>query len=422
MRLSGSFALALVVAGCNGDADGASESAGSTDAGATAGTSTTAASASTGGSVSATSEGTGTSTTGQESTSTSAVSDASTSGSSTSTTGATPPPCDPAAFCAGADEAGICRHELTLADGMSIYYWGNLSLTPEFAESGCQAEVERLVLVQHGNSRNPWSYFDSVVDAAVAAGVDDRTLIIAPYFPSFLDGPPPGFHLWAPGSSGWKSGDASTTPPGTSSFAVYDELLLDHIADTQRFPALTEVVVTGHSAGGQFSQRYAVASEADAAPSLAHLSFRYVVLNPSSWLYLDAYRWDGEGAPPDVAFALPNATGCDDTYDDYKYGLAGIPLGHYVGDHLGAIPASFLDRDVTYLLGDADTQIDDGLDVSCEAYLQGANRYERGQVFAAYLDARYPAQEHALVVVPGVGHSKSGMYESAVGVATLFPK
>ena len=37
--------------------------------------------------------------------------------------------------------------------------------------------------------------------------------------------------------------------------------------------------------------------------------------------------------------------------------------------------------------------MDSGLDVSCRANLQGANRFERGLVYASYLDTRYTAGE-----------------------------
>jgi hypothetical protein len=125
-----------------------------------------------------------------------------------------------------------------------------------------------------------------------------------------------------------------------------------------------------------------------------------------------------------VNFVIPAGTECDFGYDDYKYGLKDIPAGHYLLDHLADIPARYLARDVTYLLGEDDTTTDPtltDLDVTCPAQLQGAQRLERGQIFKSFLDTRYPGQNHETHTVPGVAHSASGMFTSSQGVAALFP-
>jgi hypothetical protein len=301
---------------------------------------------------------------------------------------------------------------------MRLYVWSNLPLVPAPGTGGCHAAVDRAVIVQHGNSRNPWSYFANVLEAATIAGVDEHTLVVAPWFPASEDGPPPDFHVWDPGGSGWKSGDDSLTQPPTSSFAVIDRIVADLLLDASVYPALEEIVVTGHSAGGQFAQRYAVATDID--DGMGAVAMRFVVLNPSSYLYLDPWRWDGLGIPPGVTFELPSGTGCDDDYDDFKYGLANLPAGHHVTEHLAGIPAGYLARDVVVLLGEADVEQDSDLDVTCPAMLQGEHRFERGLVFADYLDARFPAQSHGLATVPGVGHSNSEMYTSEVGIEVLF--
>ena len=137
----------------------------------------------------------------------------------------------------------MCRRELELPTGGSIYYWSNLAIDPQPVDAGCHAAVERVVLVQHGNSRNPWSYFDTIQEAATLAGEQSTTLIVATWFPAEEDGPPSGFHVWDPGGSGWKSGDASLTDPATSSFAVYDRIILDYLFDRAVYPALEDIVV-----------------------------------------------------------------------------------------------------------------------------------------------------------------------------------
>lgn len=397
--------------------EGTSVGGGVTSEGTSEGTSGAETSAGSGGSVGETT-GTSGATTGSTGDATSSTSVGSTD-TSTSTSGGDPARCDPRTFCAGATEEGMCRQALEIGGGM-VGVWANLPLEPAPGEDDCHAGIERLVIVQHGNGRTAWSYFEGVRNAATIAGVESRTLIVAPHFPAPVEAPE-GFHSWSPLSSGWKSGDDSLTAPPLSSFAAIDRLILDVVLASPHYPALKEVVVTGHSAGGQFTQRYAIASAVDEAPEAAGVDFRFVVLNPSSYLYLDAYRWDGVGTPPAIDFAVPSGSGCDAESNEYKYGLDGVPAGHYVGQHLDGVPAAYLARDVTYLLGEADTLQDSDLDTSCPATLQGEHRLERGQVFAAYLDARFPAQDHALATVPGVGHSQSAMYGSPTGVAVLFP-
>ena len=83
-------------------------------------------------------------------------------------------------------------------------------------------------------------------------------------------------------------------------------------ATSSRFPAMEEIVVAGHSAGGQVVHRYAATTEHTATDS--GVAFRYVVTNPSTYLYLGPRREDAEGG-----FTVPD-TGCDD-YDEWHYGL-----------------------------------------------------------------------------------------------------
>lgn len=361
-----------------------------------------------------------TTTSSTDPTTTTSSSDTTTTTTTTGTPPIDPPPCDETLFCADATEDGACRRELVLPNGDHFYYWSNLPLDPAFEDSGCNTRVERLVIVQHGNQRTPWSYFNYLHTAATAAGLADRTLIVAPWFAADDDITPRGFARWT--SGGWKGGDDSILPPTISAFAVYDHLVALALAPGLH-PLLADIAFAGHSAGGQFAQRHAVASDLGGADPSA-ISLRWIVANPSSYLYLDPFRWDGQGAPPDVDFAVPVGTECDFGYDDYKYGLKDIPAGHYVTGHLADIPAVYLARDVTYLLGEDDTTTDptlNDLDVTCPAQLQGAHRLERGQIFQSYLDARYPGHAHATHTVPGVAHSASGMFTSSQGVAALFP-
>src|SRR5438445_13467960 len=85
--------------------------------------------------------------------------------------------------------------------------------------------------------------------------------------------------------NGWKDGEPALGS-AIDSFSAMDGLLAA-LDDKARFPALKEIVVAGHSAGGQYVQRYAAGNRIE--PTLS-TPVRYLVANPSSYLYLEPWR------------------------------------------------------------------------------------------------------------------------------------
>ena len=165
--------------------------------------------------------------------------------------------------------------------------------------------ITRAIIVVHGNGRNPYSSFRSVFDAAQAESRNDETMILAPHFKGNdyggvtscddddCDSVAAGELYWA--TPGWKQGDHSVNPESSySSFAVVDDLI-QHLSDPARLPNLKTIVLAGHSAGGQFVQRFAVGTTID-TQLRAGLKLEFVVANPSTYLYLSAERphWAGE--------------------------------------------------------------------------------------------------------------------------------
>jgi len=274
-------------------------------------------------------------------------------------------------------------------------------------ESGSTV-VRRLVLVVHGSGRNAGNVFGNIVAGAAALDRLDETLVIAPFFKTAEDAPAPADLYWSDG--GWKRGDRSQDVQRISSFEVVDRIL-QAVIDSGRFPSLGNVTVTGHSAGGQFTQRYAVGSRLPGV--YPELEFNYVVMNPSSYMYLNAYR----PVVGDVgAFEIPD--GCAG-YDEYKYGL--IDRNSYMSRYSAAeITAQYLERHVTYLVGSEDTSRTDNLDTSCAGDAQGTTRYERGLAYAAHIELFFPSNDHTGAVIAGVGHDSGDMASSAVGLAAIF--
>jgi pimeloyl-ACP methyl ester carboxylesterase len=269
--------------------------------------------------------------------------------------------------------------------------------------------VTRAVIVVHGAQRDAAAYLRYVEQAYTAtAEPAAATLLIAPHFPTTGDvtehSLPAGTLRWA--EAGWQDGSPAIGPVSLSSFAALDAILLQ-LADRSRFPALRRVVLAGHSAGGQLVQRYAVAGRGDAALAAQGIKLRYLVANPSS------YVWFGDARPQPVDRAA-----CP-SFDHWKYGLTEPPP--YVGA-TDALEERYIARDVVYLLGQQDTDPDhQRLDRSCAAEAQGANRYARGMQYLFSLELRHPnLVRHRLFSIPGVGHDASGMFGSVCGRAALF--
>lgn len=290
-----------------------------------------------------------------------------------------------------------CKDTLTLFPGMDLAFYSNYDIAAN------RSAITRAVLVVHGLSRNAQSAYNAMFSAASTSNMLGETLIVAPLFDS---------GQWG---GGWSRGDLSSLqffpfePPfRISSFAAADALVFA-MTDGLRFPNLREVVIAGHSAGGQFTQRYAATSRVQA--SRPGLRFRYVVANPSSYMYLNDKRPTASGG-----FVVPN--GCSG-YDDYKYGLT--DRNHYTSQlTVDEIRNQYRPRYVIYLLGDLDTFNEGNLDTSCRANVQGAHRFARGTFYHQHTLRYFPGNMHRRVPVPNVGHSSTGVYGSQRGKDVLF--
>jgi hypothetical protein len=272
-------------------------------------------------------------------------------------------------------------------------------------------EVTRALVVVHGAMRDADTSLRITQSALYAAGEAGRgTLIVLPQFLAEQDlaaHPMPDDMLrWS--STGWIDGDAATGPAPLSSFDALDAVLA-RLAEPATFPNLRHLVIAGHAAGAQLVQRYAVVGRGEAALARAGVAVRYVVANPSS------YVWFGDDRPVPM-----NRTTCG-TVDHWSYGLAGTPA--YV-EQTDALEVRYIARDVVYLLGEMDTDPNHpSLDRSCAAEAQGPNRYARGMNYLLALEQRHPSLvRHSILSVWGVGHDAGSMFISACGLAVLFDR
>jgi pimeloyl-ACP methyl ester carboxylesterase len=265
--------------------------------------------------------------------------------------------------------------------------------------------VERVFVLIHGLGRDGNGYYSSAIGSAKDSRELGRTLVIAPQFHAVdgtcKDQPTPGETIFA--CRGWSDGVASDAA-SLSSFEALDRVL-DLISNRDRFPALKEIVVAGHSAGGQFVQRYAATNRIDGT---LIVPIRYVVANPSSYLYLESWR----------PAANPGAS-CPQ-FNRYKFGLEGL-TGYQAETGAEAIKANYPRRTVTYLLGELDVTPEHSMDTTCPAMAQGPNRRQRGLTYFERLNQVYHTN-HKLVSVPGCGHSAGCMYRSENARKVVFGK
>ena len=277
--------------------------------------------------------------------------------------------------------------------------------------------IRRALVVVHGSDRDAQGYFEIGIAAARLAGALDDTLVISPRFAS-RDGVSCSDRLaaeevnWPCEGNSWRSGGVAAGTTLTS-FDLADEILRRAGARTV-FPNLQVVVVTGHSAGGQFVTRYEMANRVH---DTLGVQLRYVVANPSSYAYPDSAR--PATVKGKIDFRRFKARSCE-SYNRWPYGLADRS-GYAKTATVEELRKQLIERPTTYLLGERDVRPVDGFDASCAAMAQGATRLARGRAFAAYVNQRLGAH-HAVKIVPDCGHDAVCMFTADSALGVLFPK
>ncbi|MBV7502437.1 hypothetical protein [Achromobacter sp. ACM05] len=283
--------------------------------------------------------------------------------------------------------------------------------------------IKQVLIVIHGVKRDADNYYETA--AALVAADPARagdTLVLAPRFSGSIDSGFAGMAAWRKASweDGQESVQATGRPAPVTSFQVLDDLLRS-LDDRKRLPSLAGLVLAGHSAGAQLVHRYAVLNNVDGVLRRDGLTLRYVVANPSSYLYLtnERPRADGKGYAPYERGICP-------TYNQYKYGTDKLPA--YAGESDDSrLFVRYAARDVVYLLGGADNNPEHRLlDKACGAEAQGATRLARGTGYVQYehvLAARGSKPvplRHSAFEVGGVGHDGKRMFGSVCGVRALL--
>lgn len=277
--------------------------------------------------------------------------------------------------------------------------------------------IVRALIVVHGQGRDADNYFRTSLAATFLANAFDDTIVISPRFASnngtgCRDTLAANEVNWPCGGDSWRSGGVATNNPKLTSYDFMDEIVRS-LARKENFPNLKAIVISGHSAGGQFVTRYEMANQVHESITVP---ITYVVANPSSYSYLDPERPSGANNEMRPFGDGRNCT----TYDSWPYGLKSR-TGYAAKLSDDQLKKQLAARPVTYLLGELDVLPLAGFDSSCPAMAQGPTRLARGQSFAAYVKAKYNAQ-HAVVVVPLCGHNARCMFTAEIALPILFPK
>jgi len=281
--------------------------------------------------------------------------------------------------------------------------------------------LSRAIIIVHDASRDAGDALSAIM--ALAGTSNATTMVVAPQFliesdlALFSERLPDHGHAFARWPLGmWEEGGDSVTltQKGVSSFTVTD-ILLFYLSDKRLFPDLAQIIIAGLGTGADFTLRYAAAGRAADILEKDGTPVRFIVANPSSYLYFTSSRPRNRTAgfgPPDIA-ACPR-------FDAWPYGLQ--QLNTYV-HKTGAntIKLKGVKRKVTYLIslpapGDA------GADTSCAAMLQGGDTASRAANYNLYLSLMYSDARKTQFFAPLIKGNSSAvaLFGSACGMTQLF--
>jgi hypothetical protein len=308
-----------------------------------------------------------------------------------------------------------------------IAYYSNMGPLEQINASS----VEMALIAVHGAGRNGDDYFCSGKATVELQDRFTQVLVIAPNFFSASDDRPKESLLYWDSKDkdgSWRYGANSIGPVSFSSFAALDQLIF---TIQKRFVQLQMITVAGHSSGGQLVQRWSLLSSATQENDSPFLQI--VVANPSNYAYMSPLRFI------DGAWRRPDDTTNDSCihYDQWEWGLSGggdfhVPYRDHALANTTAVLQRYRTQNVLYLVGSLDRcNVSEsrttgwcnshGLETKCMDQLQGTNRFERNARFLASLDhLGFGRNHHRRVVVPGVGHDHSLMFQSPEGIQAIY--
>jgi pimeloyl-ACP methyl ester carboxylesterase len=151
-------------------------------------------------------------------------------------------------------------------------------------------QITGALVMIHGTNRDADNYYRNALASAFLAGALENTVVIAPRIASNDRGCQDKLAAnevsYSCGGDSWRSGGIASNNDKLTSFDFIDEVLRK-LARKEAFPNLKHIVVAGHSAGGQFVNRYEMANQVH---ETLGVPVSYIVANPSSYAYPDNTR------------------------------------------------------------------------------------------------------------------------------------
>jgi hypothetical protein len=333
-----------------------------------------------------------------------------------------------------------CTEWVTLGGGPSrsmIYRTYSLDVRNE--------QITRALVMVHGTNRDADNYYRNALASAFLGNALEDTVVIAPRIASADRGCQDKLAAnevsYSCNGDSWRSGGTAASNDKLTSFDFIDEVLRK-LARKEIFPNLKHIVVAGHSAGGQFVNRYEMANQVH---EKLGVPVSYIVANPSSYAYPDNTRptaadWPVTAGPPgyvpapaptggrrggsgEAAGAVFRAFGdgrnCT-TYDLWPYGFE-HRSGYTARLSDDQLKKQLASRPTTYLLGEEDILPLGGFDGSCPAMAQGPPRLARGLAFSKYVTEKLGGHPD-VVVIAECGHNARCMYTDEKALPIVFPK
>ena len=254
------------------------------------------------------------------------------------------------------------------------------------------SNVRGVVISVHGNSRNANDYFDKMISVLASEDLIDQTMVIAPRFITIYDRLTESDWYW--NSTSWKWGLQSYNSAfgdNVSSFEMMDSLL-SRLSNKDRFPLLTNVLITGHSSGAAFAQMYSASKYNN---TYMGLNIDFASVNNQYFVHPEASRLQPDGT-------LENLNDCDG-YNDWPNGLQN-PIPYMEQFELGEARDNFYSNVVDYFTGEFDVNTDN-ITSGCQNDILGSNRLEKTINFNTYMDMIYPENMHQHTIIPGMTHS-----------------
>ena len=262
-------------------------------------------------------------------------------------------------------------------------------------------KIERVVIALAGVWRDAWVYINLMGNAYRVAQnydelnvKDDTVLLMAPVFFNQMDrnrgsvkNNEISFH-----DAGWSAGGSVREPrefKHISSFDVLDSMI-DMVMDKSKFPNLKNVVIAGHSMGGQMALHYVMTKKSMSYDD----KISYWVGDPGAYTYLSSSR--------------PFSTKNCDNYNDWPYSITNVAsLPNYAQNHAGPNGSHLEDLFRSRKVHFAVAENDNGAGVkSCAAQTQGPNRIARASewIVAQGNSSRGWPSRHTLDYMPGISH------------------